>query len=281
VYFHFSLLCFVSFALASLSEALLPSRLITGLTPAREQAYQERMMLRIARSSEAPIRREVARAMRAIARDGEEAISTHEERMRNIITSMYTAAFNFFGDRMWQATQKANNPHEQKRDAVPLTPQFDLARRLWIVTSAAYKVTEIAGTTLSQAQKAIRQATAEAVELGLSEADTAALIQRRVGELGADLSRLRARVISRTESHAASNASTQMAAKASGLPMQKEWIASGGERTRETHLSAHGQKVGIDDPFTVGGSLLMQPGDVNAPAEEVINCRCVVGYSLP
>jgi uncharacterized protein with gpF-like domain len=257
------------------------SRLITGLTPNREQAYQERMMLRIARDSESAIRREVARAMRDIARNGEDALELHERRMNNILTSMYRAAFRFFGDRMWQATQKANKPTETKREAVPLTPQFDLARRLWIAATAAYKVTEIAGTTLEQAQEIIRQATAEAVELGLGEAETATLIQRQVGEIGGDLSRLRSRIISRTESHAASNASTQMAAKSSGLPMQKEWIASGGERTRTTHLSAHGQKVGMDEPFNVGGELLMVPGDTNGSAKNTINCRCAVGYSLP
>lgn len=257
------------------------SRLITGLTPTREQAYQERLMLRLARDSEIAIRREVARAYRDIARNGEDVLQIHEDRMNRILTSLYNAAFGTFGRRMWSATQKANQPHEQKRETVPLTPQFDLARRVWIAATAAYKVTEITNTTLSQSQEIIRQATADAVELGLSEVDTASLIRRRIGEIGGKLSRLRSRIISRTESHAASNASTQMAAKASGLPMQKEWIASGGERTRETHVKANGQKVGIDDQFTVGGALLMQPGDVNGPAKEIINCRCVCGYSLP
>jgi len=30
----------------------------------------------------------------------------------------------------------------------------------------------------------------------------------------------------------------------------------------------------IDDPFEVGGSLLMYPGDSSGDASEVINCRC-------
>lgn len=261
------------------------AKLVTGLTPAREQAYQERMMLRIARNSEAAIRKEIARAMRDIAKNGDDAFELHETRMNNVITSMYTAAFNFFGDRMWKATQKASRSMEVKRD-VPLTPQFDLARRLWIAASAAFKVTEIAGTTLEQSQEAIRQATAEAVELGLGEAEAAALIQRRIGEISGDLSRLRSRIISRTESHAASNASTQLAVKASGLPMQKEWIASGGERTRSSHRIMNGKKVDIDTPFSVprmkgGFDTMMQPGDINGSAENVINCRCVLGYSLP
>jgi hypothetical protein len=34
----------------------------------------------------------------------------------------------------------------------------------------------------------------------------------------------------------------------------------------------------MDEPFTVGGASLMYPGDPAGPAEEVINCRCCVGF---
>jgi uncharacterized protein with gpF-like domain len=256
------------------------TRLVTGLTPEREQAWQERQMLRIARASEKAIRREVARAYRAFYRGDDDALQTHSDRMERILKRIYNACFDTFGNRLWSAIQKSHKPSETKRDTVPLTPQFDLARRLWITTSAAYKVTEIAGTTQEQAIAIIQKATEEAVAEGLSEIDTAALIRSRINEAGGDLSRLRSRMIARTESHSASAASTQMAAKASGLPMQKEWIASGGERTRTAHASAHGQKVNMDEPFNVGGELLMVPGDVNGSAANVINCRCVCGYSL-
>lgn len=261
----------------------MPKRLITGLTPTREQAFQEREMLRIARASESAIRREISRAYRAIARGNEGAQQEHEQRMNSILTRIYSAAFKVFGQRMWNAVQrKYAPPFEQKRSGdVPLTPQFDLARRLWIQASAAFKVTEITGTTLEQAQELVRLATEQAIADGLDEKQTAMLIQRYIAEKGGQLSRLRSRIISRTESHSASNASTQMAAKASGLPMQKEWIASGGERTRISHASAHGQKVEMDEPFIVGGERLMQPGDPSGSAKEVINCRCVAGYSLP
>jgi uncharacterized protein with gpF-like domain len=236
-------------------------------------------MLRIARASERALNRELARAYRAIYREDDSAIETHERRMNSIITKIYNACFNTFGERLWIAIQKHSKPTETKR-GVPLTPQYDLARRLWIATSAAYKVTEIVGTTQEQAQAIIQKATEEAIAEGLGEIDTAALIQRRINEAGGDLSRLRSRMIARTESHAASTASTQMAVKSSGLPMQKEWIASGGERTRSAHASAHGQVRGMDEPFNVGGELLMVPGDTNGSAENVINCRCVCGYSL-
>lgn len=257
------------------------SKLITGLSPAREQAIQERLMLRLSRQAEKPFMREIQRANRAIMRGDEGAMQTHEDRLNRIMVRLYSAAFDAFGVRMWNAAKKSIMPDEVKRDgSVPLTPQFDLARQIWIKAVAAEKVTQIAGTTKEQAQRIIQQATADAIEQGLDETGTAKLIQSRIAQDGARLSRLRSRVISRTESHSASNASTQMAAKASGLPMQKEWIASGGERTRENHLLASGQTVNIDEPFVVGGDYLMQPGDPSGSAEEIINCRCAVGYSV-
>lgn len=258
------------------------NKLITGLTPAREQALQERLMLRLSRQVEKPILREIQRANRSIMRGEEGAIEIHKERLNKIITRLYSTAFNTFGVRLWNAVKKSTRPDNVKRDGdVPLTPQFDLARMLWIRAVGAEKVTQIAETTKEQAMRIIQNATADAIEMGLDERGTAKLIQARIAEDGARLSRLRSRVIARTESHSASNASNQMAAKASGLPMQKEWIASGGERTRENHLIANGQIVGIDDPFVVGMDYLMQPGDPSGSAEEIINCRCAVGYSLP
>ena len=238
------------------------------------------MFTRLARSFEAPIAREVARATRAIANGSQGAIDTHKIRMNNILTRLYKQAFKLFGRRLLNNIVKHNRPDEFKRGEVPETPQFDLARQMWITANAGLSVTAIAGTTEKQALEIIRRATADAIEQGLSEAQTGRLIQARIGEKGGQLSRLRGRMISRTESHASSNASNQMAAKSTKLPLKKEWIAAGGERTRESHFSASGQTIDIDQPFTVGADLLMQPGDPSGSAEEVINCRCAVGYSL-
>jgi len=62
--------------------------------------------------------------------------------------------------------------------------------------------------------------------------------------------------------------------------MQRVWVASNGERTRDTHRAADGQMVGMNDTFTVGGSELRYPGDPNGPAAEVINCRCAVVFEI-
>jgi uncharacterized protein with gpF-like domain len=255
------------------------NRLITGLTPIREQALQERMMLQLTRKYENTIRREIARAMRSIARGTADAKIIHERRMSDILTRLYKDSFKLFGRRLLNAFAKHQGQHEIKKD-VPETPQFDLARQIWIRTQAGLAVTQIAGTTEKQALEIIRRALNDSVEQGLSEIQAGKLIQARIGEAGGQLSRLRGRMISRTESHTSSNASTQMAAKSTRLPLKKEWIASPTERTRESHIFANGQIVEIDQPFSVGSDLLMQPGDASGSPSEIINCRCAAGYSL-
>ena len=253
-------------------------RLITGLSPAREQALQERLFTAMSRRYEGSIKREIARAMRSFARGDEGAKDIHEQRMSKILTRLYTESFRTFGRRLLNSIVKCAGEMETKKD-IPETPQFNLARQIWIRTQSSLAVTQIAGTTEKQALDIIRQALDESVEQGLSEVQSGRLVQSRINQAGGQLSTLRGRMISRTESHASSNASTQMAAKSTRLPLKKEWIAAGG-RTRETHLIASGQTVNIDQPFSVGNSLLMQPGDPSGDAEEVINCRCAVGYSL-
>lgn len=55
----------------------------------------------------------------------------------------------------------------------------------------------------------------------------------------------------------------------------KQWVARHDERTRSTHAAADGQRVPVDQPFSVGGVPLDHPGDRRGPAGEVINCRCI------
>jgi hypothetical protein len=65
-----------------------------------------------------------------------------------------------------------------------------------------------------------------------------------------------------------------------GQPVQlfKEWVATLDRRTREAHISADGQRVLVNEPFSVGGELLQFPRDPRGSAGNVINCRCVAIY---
>ena len=88
----------------------------------------------------------------------------------------------------------------------------------------------------------------------------------------------RAVVIARTESLGALNGSRtdafQAFAEEGGEGMERMWLSTIDSRTRPSHVLADGQRVGLAEPFIVGGFPLMFPGDPSGPAGEVIQCRC-------
>ena len=62
---------------------------------------------------------------------------------------------------------------------------------------------------------------------------------------------------------------------------KKKWIDVGDKRERKTHLEVGGTILPIDEPFSVGDSLLQFAKDVSlgASADEIVNCRCSIQYS--
>jgi hypothetical protein len=61
-------------------------------------------------------------------------------------------------------------------------------------------------------------------------------------------------------------------------PMVKVWCAASDERTRDDHSSTppDGTRVDAEDSFIVGGEEMDGPGDISAPPEQTVNCRCVL-----
>jgi len=88
-----------------------------------------------------------------------------------------------------------------------------------------------------------------------------------------DMDKARATTIARTETTGAMNFGSYATYKTEGVG-KKEWVATMDDRTRDDHIDADGQVVGIDDPFDVGGDQLMYPGDPGGDPGEVVNCRC-------
>lgn len=87
------------------------------------------------------------------------------------------------------------------------------------------------------------------------------------------MSSSRAERIARTETLSVTEEAQLTVYQASGVHL-KRWITTLDGRERESHFLAHGQLVPIDEPFEVGDSLLMYPGDPDAPPGEICNCRC-------
>lgn len=95
-----------------------------------------------------------------------------------------------------------------------------------------------------------------------------------------ELSKVRARLIARTETVTVANKGAMFVAKDTGLPLNKTWLSAGDSRVRKDHAEINAHTVSIDDPFIVGGFKMQQPGDSSQGADgaEIINCRCTVVF---
>lgn len=123
--------------------------------------------------------------------------------------------------------------------------------------------------------EAARASLAEGVAAGESIPKLASRVRESAGTTAP-----RATTIARTEVIGASNKSSIEVLRATGLVASKRWIATFDHRVRLTHIAAHGQVVPVGSTFTVGGAELDYPGDFTGPPEEVINCRCSMGYEV-
>lgn len=102
---------------------------------------------------------------------------------------------------------------------------------------------------------------------------------RAMRAAGYEHSQKMAERIARTETISSSNAASLAMVKMGTDLGFKVWMANIDLRTRKTHISANDQTVPIESQFVVGGALMDYPGDPSGPGEEVINCRCSLGYS--
>lgn len=59
--------------------------------------------------------------------------------------------------------------------------------------------------------------------------------------------------------------------------IERQWVVTRDSRLRDSHSLMAGQRRPVGEPFLTGnGNTLMHPGDPNAPASDVIQCRCSV-----
>lgn len=85
-----------------------------------------------------------------------------------------------------------------------------------------------------------------------------------------------------TQAQNAGRYQRQMDAKKLGINMVKEWMATLDGRTRDSHRHMDGEKIKVGDKwhpqkFSNG---CRYPGDPEAPAREVYNCRCTLVADL-
>jgi hypothetical protein len=146
--------------------------------------------------------------------------------------------------------------------------------KAFISTEGALSVRRITETT----RKAVQQVLEEAAAAG----DSVQVAARKLRERIALLARRRSLVIARTELVSAANLGSLLGAQATGLKLEKFWIATPDGRTRHDHASAGGQEAPLQDGFfVVGGERCRYPGDPMLSAKQRCNCRCSQGYRKP
>lgn len=65
-----------------------------------------------------------------------------------------------------------------------------------------------------------------------------------------------------------------------GTTLQKEWLATLDDKTRDSHAELNGQKADINEPFHSSLGDIMYPGDPSAEPGNVYNCRCTLTYEI-
>lgn len=190
-----------------------------------------------------------------------------EDASRRMLETIYRQVAPAFGNAAFEGVQGAGKA--LKRDPEP--PNWEEMVRRFILTEGAVMVQEITETT----REDIRQVLTE----GIEEGEGVEAMAKRLEEAWGDVSRVRARRIVRTETIAASNWGSLEGAKATGLDLKKEWIATPGDpRTRDSHEDADEQTVAMSEDFDIDGEAAAFPGDPRLSAHERINCRCSMGF---
>lgn len=133
--------------------------------------------------------------------------------------------------------------------------------------------TKVTGIDETTAEK-VRNLLANILGQNLSRREQAKIFEETLNDPA--FNRARSLVIARTESTTAANFGINMGAESSDYEVQKFWINTKDKRTRRSHLLMTQDRIAINQPFIVGGIPMMYPGEVGAPAAEVVNCRCVM-----
>lgn len=264
------------------------ARTLTGNNARREQVVQSRILDRLVVRYRVRIRNEVRRAMNAAAKSLSDPESPgvvsssvwakHRDNMTAILTRLWTDSGHTMAEHIDPAAKALlRRQHKQEGEPEVLqidpTEQADLIMRQWITEQGGALITDITETT----RKNVRQVIDEGIAEGLSER----VIAENIRAVSPTIADSRSQTIARTETHGAANLAAEATARASGLEMVREWAASRGNRTRDTHRDADGQRVGMGEYFDVGRAKLRYPGDSSAGhPEETINCRCAVLYVL-
>lgn len=196
-----------------------------------------------------------------------------DRQILELMQPLWMAVLEDYGESVLRSlvreSERSGETGEEKAPAV----EFDMSdpRVLEFLTERGRKIVAVNETT--------RQAIVGAIGEGEAAGEGIAAISTRIRQVFEQASRLRSTTIARTELLSASNEGSLDGARQSGVAERKVWLATDDTRTRDTHAVSDGQTVPVEQPFDIGGTPLMFPGDPAGPAKETIQCRCTMLFA--
>src|SRR5690606_3960274 len=197
-----------------------------------------------------------------------------------LLTGTYLAAARHFAEREYaRLAPKARQAFDPQGIAVAWAERMAAAKVVGITDTTVHALRGTIAAGLTPGPDGFRRTTDE---IARELADTYDTWMFKPGS--ADLPgtiESRAYRIARTELGMAMNTGhdigARQAAEEFGLTLEKGWASARDDRVRDTHAALHGEFVPMNEAFSNG---LMYPGDPDGPAEEVVNCRCVLVHQV-
>lgn len=214
------------------------------------------------------------------------AVQTARENQLRLVREFSASQVRATHEALLDGVQRGLNPREQARafrDSIGLTQ-----KQVRIINNYRRNLEEGDSRALDRALRdrrfdpTVRRAVDGETTLSRKQID------RMVGRYRERWLKYRSEVIGRTESmrsvHQGNNAMYEQAMAEGSLPsdgVEQSWESALDERVRGSHATMHGQIQPFGTPFISGlGNQLLYPGDPNAPAEDVIQCRCTLGTRI-
>jgi HK97 family phage portal protein len=179
----------------------------------------------------------------------------------------YRFAFERAGEAGYHATKgKLWIPPEERRikddDTFNVTPAHLAQLRAQIAKSAKF----FNETTWAEVKAGIDEALAENLT---NEAMAQKLWEKLDGRAAWEARRIASTEMTRTDGWG-----NHEGYKQNESIDRQAWNCQNLATSRDDHIEADGQEVGIDEDFTIGGEAMAWPGDQRASAGNVCNCRC-------
>lgn len=255
----------------------------TNATRRADARRQDRIIQQAAPALRAAVAREkniyirqCAEAYRNTNQFREEDFVHHERRLRDILLKHYVRIGRIFNKEIFNQFKAQKPSLERKQES-----RFEYLLNRWARIEAGRKAKPIAGTTRKDIARAVQKSFA-------SEEPETLVIRGILSTRG--YSNFRANAVALTETHNAamyaSRTTAEDFAADEGVTMLKIWSPTLDDRTRDSHAEMESHPaISLSDLFDVqnpkgGVDRMNGPGDPSAPAEQVINCRCVLTYEV-